>query len=198
MLQIAFERLDGLIPPENRYVCAGRNHREAILAALPTLGPEQFLGEPTGRDTLNAIGFGAAVLAARDPDAVIAIFTADHLIEPVAEFRRIVDQGYRLAEESPNTLVTFGIAPTGPATAYGYLELGDAVGKTARAVRQFREKPPLAAAEAFFRGARAVFVEQRHVCVAGRNAPGLHRPLRAGGVRRIAGDCGRVGYATAR
>jgi mannose-1-phosphate guanylyltransferase len=150
LLQIAFDRLDGLIPPENRYVCAGCSHRQAILAALPKLGPDQFLGEPTGRDTLNAIGLGAAVLAARDPDAVIAVFTADHLIEPAAEFRRIVEQGYRLAEHSPNTLVTFGITPTGPVTAYGYLELGDPVGESARTVRQFREKPPLATAEAFF------------------------------------------------
>ncbi len=151
LLQLAFERLDGLIPAEHRYVCAGQVHQQLILAALPALKAGQFLGEPVGRDTLNAVGFGAAVMAARDPDAVIAVFTADHLIEPAAEFRRIVEEGYRLAEEQPNTLVTFGITPTGPATAYGYLELGNRIAETAWAVRRFREKPPLDTAEEFFR-----------------------------------------------
>ena len=180
LLQIAYERLEGLVPPERRYVCAGRSHRQAVLAALPKLAPDRFLGEPVGRDTLAAVGFAAAVLAARDPNAVIAVFTADHLIEPAADFRRIVEQGFLLAEAEkaekgtgpicakhplgrsgghrPKVgrglspfLVTFGIAPAGPATGYGYLELGPKIGETARIVRQFHEKPPPATAEDYFR-----------------------------------------------
>jgi len=58
LLDIAFQRLEGLIPASQRYVCAGLKHRDAILAALPALEKEQFLGEPMGRDTLNAIGLG--------------------------------------------------------------------------------------------------------------------------------------------
>jgi mannose-1-phosphate guanylyltransferase len=149
LLQIAFDRFEGLIPAEQRYVCAGRQHRAAILSGVPTLRPSQFLGEPLGRDTLSAIGFGAAVLAKEDPEAVIGVFTADQLIEPADEFRQIVAQGYALVERYPNTLVTFGIAPTGPATGYGYLELGESIDAVARVVGQFREKPPLAAAEQY-------------------------------------------------
>jgi len=180
LLQIAYERLEGLIPPDRRYVCAGQSHQRAVLAALPGLGGDRFLAEPVGRDTLAAVGFAAAVLAARDPDAVIAVFTADHLIEPAADFRRIVEQGFALAEaetvhgmessrhtpcavrhpivplsgrhtECACYLVTFGIAPTGPATSYGYLELGPPIGATARIVRRFHEKPPPATAEDYFR-----------------------------------------------
>jgi mannose-1-phosphate guanylyltransferase len=153
LLQLAYERLEGLIPPKRRYVCAGQSHQPAVLAALPNLGADRFLGEPVGRDTLAAVGFAAAVLAAKDPDAVIAVFTADHLIEPAADFRRIVEQGFVLAEveKGTNTLVTFGITPTGPATGYGYLELGPSIGETARIVRQFHEKPPPATAEDYFR-----------------------------------------------
>jgi mannose-1-phosphate guanylyltransferase len=149
LLAIAFDRFEGLISPQNRYVCAGQQHREAIMAGLPSLTSAQFLGEPLGRDTLNAVGLGAAVLAAKDPEAVIGVFTADHLIEPVAEFQRIIAQGFDLVQRHPNTLVTFGIAPTSPATGYGYLELGPSIDAHARVVRQFREKPPAAKAEEY-------------------------------------------------
>ena len=101
------------------------------------------MGEPCGRDTLNAVGFSAAVLARRDPDAVIAVFTADHIIEPIDQFQTIVGAGYALVESSPETLVTFGITPTHAAVGYGYLELGDPLFGTARRLRQFREKPDL-------------------------------------------------------
>ena len=151
LLQLAWERLDGLVPPANRYVCAGQRHAAAIRAALPKLRAENFLGEPVGRDTLNAVGLGAAVIARRDPEAVIAVFTADHLITPLPKFRRIVARGCRLVEEHPETLVTFGIAPTAASTAYGYLQLGAPLGPTARRVARFREKPGAAAARRFFR-----------------------------------------------
>ncbi len=150
LLQLAFDRLDGLVPASNRFICAGQSHADVIAAALDGFSPEQFLGEPIGRDTLNAVGFSAAAIAARDPDAVIAVFTADHVIGPVDEFLKIVDHGFRLAEEHPEMLVTFGIAPTAAATGYGYLELGDALDESARVVRQFREKPDVETAGGYF------------------------------------------------
>jgi mannose-1-phosphate guanylyltransferase len=150
LLEISFRRLEGLIPASRRYVCAGVKHREAILAALPDLEKENFLGEPMGRDTLNAVGLSAAVLAAKDPQAVFAVLTADHLIEPVAEFQKIIDCGFALVESQPQTLVTFGIAPTGPATGYGYLELGEAIPGGAYSVRRIKEKPALALAKEYF------------------------------------------------
>jgi mannose-1-phosphate guanylyltransferase len=150
LLEIALRRLDGLLPPARCLVCAGQSHAAAIQTALPQLGPEQFLGEPCGRDTLNAVGFSAAVLARRDPEATIAVFTADHIIEPIDRFQAIVDAGFMLVEGHPETLVTFGIAPTGPAIGYGYLELGDALEGAARRLRQFREKPDPETAKQFF------------------------------------------------
>ena len=125
LLEIAVARAEGLTPSSNRWICAAESQREMIGRALGGWPEEQFLGEPVGRDTLNAVGLSAAVIAARDPQAVIAVFTADHLIEPVDHFRRIVAPGFELVERDPRTLVTFGIAPTGPATGYGYLELGE-------------------------------------------------------------------------
>jgi mannose-1-phosphate guanylyltransferase len=150
LLEIAVGRLDGMLPTERCLICAGQTHAEAIHRALPRIGPEQFLGEPCGRDTLNAVGFSAAVLARRDPDATIAVFTADHIIEPVDQFQAIVSAGYSLVEQHPEALVTFGITPTAAATGYGYLELGDRFDGEARRLRQFREKPDLDTARQYF------------------------------------------------
>lgn len=150
LLEIALQRLEGLTPANQRFVCAGQSHADAIHQALPQLPPEQFLGEPCGRDTLNAVGFAAAVIAKQDPDAVIAVFTADHIIEPIDQFQAIINAGYSLVEKSPTTLVTFGIAPTHPAVGYGYLELGEPLAGDAWRLRQFREKPNLETATQFF------------------------------------------------
>ncbi len=94
LLDIACHRLEGLVPPDRRYICAGEKHAQAILAAIPGLPPAQFLGEPIGRDTLNAVGLGAAVIGRDDPEAVIAVFTADQIIRPVERFREIIAEGF--------------------------------------------------------------------------------------------------------
>jgi mannose-1-phosphate guanylyltransferase len=103
-----------------------------------------------GRDTANALGFCAAILRKGDPEAVMGVCTADHIIEPEEKFRELFARGFALAEEHPNALVTFGIAPTSPSTAYGYLQLGATVSGTARIVERFREKPDAPTAEQFF------------------------------------------------
>jgi mannose-1-phosphate guanylyltransferase len=151
LLQLAFDRLDGLVPPSNRYVCAGRQYAEAVRAALPGLPADHFLGEPVARDTLNAVGFSSTVISSGDPDAVIAVFTADHVIEPVERFQEAVTHGYELAESQANLLVTFGITPTAPSTAYGYLQLGGLIDHSARLVELFAEKPEADRARAYLR-----------------------------------------------
>ncbi len=158
LLQLAWSRLEGLAPPDRCYVCASLRQREAVLQALPALRPDCFLGEPAGRDTLNAVGFSAAVIGRRNPDAVIAVFTADHLIEPVDAFQRIVTRGCELVERAPDTLVTFGIEPTFASTGYGYLQLGEALDNAARRVDQFKEKPDAATARSYYAAGPAQFL----------------------------------------
>lgn len=149
LLQIARDRLQGLVPPERSYICAGQSHKDAILANVSDLTDTQYLGEPCGRDTLNAVGLAAAVIAQRDPEAVIAVFTADHIIEPVDRFQACVSQGYALASGETPTLVTFGIKPVHAATGYGYLQLGEPVNDAARLVTQFKEKPDAPTAQSY-------------------------------------------------
>ncbi len=152
LLEIAMQRLKGLVPEEQIFICAGQAHRQVMLDRIPGLTPDRFIGEPCGRDTLNAVGLGAAVLGREDENAIIAVFTADHIIEPEDKFRSVVETGYTLAEEQPHTLVTFGITPTHAATGYGYLQLGKATscGK-AHTVDTFKEKPNLQTAEGYYK-----------------------------------------------
>ncbi len=151
LLQIAMDRLEGLVAPEHRLICAGRAHRDVILDRLSDMDAERYFAEPVGRDTLNAVGLVAAVLAERDPQSVVAVFTADHLIEPVDEFARTVRRGMDLAAARADVLVTFGVKPTYAATGYGYLELGEAIRghDPAREVRRFQEKPDTTTAEQY-------------------------------------------------
>ena len=152
LLQIAFERLNGLVPTERAYICAGESHREPILATLPGFDPQRYLGEPEGRDTLNAVGFAAAVIGKLDPDAVIAVFTADHVIEPVEQFQEIVKVGFDIAEKEKAGLVTFGVTPTHASRAYGYLQIGKAYEGEASLVDHFHEKPEADVAAEYFAG----------------------------------------------
>src|SRR4051812_46226093 len=124
LLQLSYERLRGMLPAERIFVCTGAAHREAVLQNLPELPHENLVGEPTGRDTANAVGFPAALLLERDKDAVMAIVTADHVIEPVAEFQRAVRTAFDVVKEHPESLVTFGIVPTHGHTGLGYIQRG--------------------------------------------------------------------------
>ncbi len=82
LLELAAGRLDGLIKPEKRYICTSESYRAMIRRQIPDLADDQLLGEPAARDTVNAVGFAAAVLEKEDKDAVFAVLTADHVIEP--------------------------------------------------------------------------------------------------------------------
>lgn len=166
LLAEAYERLEGLVASERRFVCGSRRHREASLGAVPdlakasSLGLDRYIGEPCGRDTLAALAFSAALLVREDPEAVMAVFTSDHIIRPVDQFRDLVARAYAFVEARPDSLVTFGVQPSGPATGFGYLELGEELERagTVRRVVRFREKPALELAEEFFEAGPARYL----------------------------------------
>lgn len=149
LLRVAFDRLQGVVASERVLVCAGSSYQDAICHELDGFPENQFLGEPVGRDTAAALGLCAAVLHQRDPEAVMAVSTADHIIEPADVFRQTLLQAFALVETRTNTLGTFGITPTAPSTAYGYLELGEAAGG-AISVKRFCEKPAADLAQSYF------------------------------------------------
>ncbi|MFO0973693.1 MAG: mannose-1-phosphate guanylyltransferase [Phycisphaerae bacterium] len=141
LLRLSFERLAGLVPASGVMVIAAEAHLDAIAAEVPELPRENLVGEPCGRDTANAVALSAAIVAARWPDAVMGVFTADHVIRPVERFAAAVRTGFELAEASADTLVTFGIRATHAHTGLGYVQRGAPLGPAVYAVQRFREKP---------------------------------------------------------
>jgi mannose-1-phosphate guanylyltransferase len=153
LIQLALDRIEAAVPPERTWVITAGMHREEVSRQLPALAADHIIGEPGGRDTAACIGLGAALIAQQDPAAVMLVMPADHVIEPVQEFRRAAHVAEQLVEEHPGALVTFGVSPTYPATGYGYIHRGQEL-----AIRQaipvyrvqaFREKPNPDLAERF-------------------------------------------------
>src|SRR5207244_7010835 len=122
LLQQAVDRLEAIVPPERTWVITAAQHRGEVAEHLPDLPADRIIGEPCGRDTAACIGLGAALIARDDPDAVMLVMPADHVIEPAQEFRRAALVAEQLVNENPDALVTFGIKPTFAATGYGYIE----------------------------------------------------------------------------
>ena len=151
LLRLAFERSLASVPADQIVVVTGAAYADQVATQLPELPAENILGEPVGRDSLNAVAWAAAVLHRRDPEAVIAQVTADHVIEPVAEFVATLGQAFTIAEADPTALVTLGVVPTSPHTGYGYLHRSDPLPghPGAYAIREFAEKPPREVAEAY-------------------------------------------------
>ncbi|HMQ15132.1 MAG TPA: sugar phosphate nucleotidyltransferase [Phycisphaerae bacterium] len=149
LLQAARRRLDGLFAPEQIWVVTAAQYPDLVAAELPDVPRRNLIGEPMGRNTANAIGLAAHVLAAQDPDGTMVVFTADHLISPQHAFAEAIRTGLDAAEAYPESLVTFGITPAGPHTGYGYIHRGEALRPKVYAVRAFKEKPQKQLAETY-------------------------------------------------
>src|SRR5687768_14592736 len=112
LLQLSYDRLRGMLPPERIFVCTGAQHGKMALEDLPELPTESLIGEPEGDDTANAVGFMSAILAKRDKDGVPACVTAAHVNEPIDTFQSAIRNGFDVAAEHANARVTCGIVPT--------------------------------------------------------------------------------------
>src|SRR5262249_40894004 len=140
LLQATVERLAPLAPRAQTYVVTGVAHAAAVARQLPDLPEQNVLVEPSPRDSCAAIGLAAAIIAERDPEAVMGSFAADHLVSNPAPFVEVVRQA--MGGAGDGYLMTVGITPTHPETGYGYLECGPELdGGPVRRVNEFKEKP---------------------------------------------------------
>ena len=153
LLQQAIERVEALAPPSRTWIITGASYTAESARQLPTLPSERIVGEPCGRDTAACTGLGAALCLRQDPDAIMLVSPADHVIEPAQEFRRAVQAAEQMLVDHPGALITFGIRPTFAATGYGYIELGPEIaqrqGVSIFRVASFREKPHIELAERY-------------------------------------------------
>lgn len=153
LIQQAQGRVEAQVPAERTWVITAGPHREEVIRQLAGIPATRVIGEPLGRDTAACIGLGAALIHREEPEAVMLVMPADHVIEPVQEFRRAIHAAEQLAEERTGALITFGIKPTFPATGYGYIHRGgEAASRQGARVFQvaaFREKPGVELAEQY-------------------------------------------------
>jgi mannose-1-phosphate guanylyltransferase len=126
LFQIAVRRLTGVFPPERIYVVTVEDQAAELQNQCPEIPRQNYLLEPMPRGTASVVGLAAVALQQRDPEAVMAILTADHFIANENGFRRLLVAGFEVAQEG--YLVTLGISPTYPATGYGYIQRGDFLG----------------------------------------------------------------------
>ena len=200
LLQETFDRAEAQIPGDRTWVLTAAAHADQARFQLPSVPGNQVVGEPFGRDTAACIALGAALIAAVDPDATMAVMPADHVIEPAAEFQRAIHAAAQFADDFPEALLTFGVRPSYPATGYGYVHAGEAVGTRqgvrAARVQAFKEKPDSATAERFVQSGdyfwnagifvwkvRAILAELERNCptiaaATGRIAAAWNRPER--------------------
>ncbi len=141
LLAHAIDRLDGLFAPERIRIVTTADLAEPMLRELPSISKDQIIAEPALRDTANAIGLAANLIARESPDAIMCVFTADQLITPRDRFQDAIRTGIDAAATNADALITFGIPPATAHTGYGYLELGENIDDRIRLVSAFREKP---------------------------------------------------------
>ena len=133
----------------------GQHLAAATRRLLPEVGKANLLIEPVARNTAPCIGWAAATVARRDPEAVVMVLPSDHHIEDVPGFQEALRTA--VATAASGVITTIGIKPTHPETGYGYIELDEtkeAPGPGAHGVRRFVEKPDRARAEEFLASGR--------------------------------------------
>jgi len=150
LLQNTVTRLEGLANQSAPLMVCNENHRFLVAEQLRNIGVSaaHIILEPIGRNTAPATAVAALTALSHDPEALLLVLPADHLIADAAVFREAVTAGIPLAQA--NYLVTFGIVPNCPETGYGYINAIDSIEKTAAlSVKRFVEKPDLNTAQQY-------------------------------------------------
>ncbi len=152
MIRTTVERITPVIPYDRILVVAGSSHVEEIKHQLPQLPDDQVLGEPEGRNTAPCVALAAYKLMKKDPEAVMVVLPADHLIGGEKGFREALAAAVDTVAQG-EYLLTFGIKPSRAETGYGYIRIGDPLfecgAKTVFKVMRFVEKPDPATAQSY-------------------------------------------------
>ncbi len=200
MIQATVDRLAGLVEPTQTLVVTGEQYAALTAEQLPEMPQKNIIVEPSGRNTGPAIGLACVHLLQRDPNAVLAVLPADHVILDSAAFRAALKRAFEVAKDG--YLVTLGIEPDSPHTGYGYIQRADALdagdGLPVYTVQRFAEKPNRATAEAFlveggYYWNGGIFIFRADVMLAemARQLPEMHTNL-----REIANGLGRPDAGT--
>ncbi len=153
MMQVAASRINKLVDWENIIVVTNHIYLEEVKKQLPEIKVENIIAEPEKKDTAAAMLIGALYAKSKDEDAVVLNAASDHVVENIPEFIKVMGAAIETVTENPY-LVTVGITPAYPTSAFGYIKVGRDIKKIKRdlmlfKVDSFTEKPNLATAIAF-------------------------------------------------
>jgi mannose-1-phosphate guanylyltransferase len=146
LLRQTVDRLGDLVAPEQTLVVTNERLLPAVREQLSELPPASLVGEPCKRDTAPCIGLAALLVNRNDPEAIMAVLPADHVIRSTSRFQDAVRQAVTLVNKLADRIVTFGIRPSYPAEIFGYIQRGARIDVHDEAaptfvVKRFREKP---------------------------------------------------------
>ena len=157
MIEDTAGRFSGFIPASRIHVITNVAQASYTRKVLKKIPRRNIIAEPVGRDTAAAIGLGAVIISKNDPDALMVVLPADHIIRPRENFVNSIKAAAQIAKDE-ECLITFGIPPAGPSTGYGYIhggrKLATVRGLDAYSVKEFKEKPDRKTAERFVASGR--------------------------------------------
>jgi len=152
LIQQTVDRLRPVLPPERIWILTNGHLRDEIVRQLPEVPKRQILAEPAQRNTAPAIGLAAQILHGLDPESIMGVFPADHVIGKPRPYIRLLKSALKAARAGK--IVVLGIQPRWPETGYGYIEFPKGVkpgGSESLPVKRFREKPDAKTAERFLK-----------------------------------------------
>ena len=152
LLQLTYDRFKGLCPNENVWIVTNKKYDAWIKEQLPEVPAENILLEPCRRNTAPCIAYVSWHIKAKDPKANLVITPSDHIVMDTAEFRRVITQCLKFTSET-DAILTLGMKPNRPETAYGYIQ-ADLSSSSPRnkeifRIDTFREKPDLQTAQKY-------------------------------------------------
>ncbi len=154
MLESTIDRIRPIITEDRIYTIVSKGQAKLARKILSDALARNIIEEPIGKDTALCVGLGAVLCKNKNPDGIMIVLPADHLILDEEQFRETLILGTRIAEDT-GALVTLGIPPTRPETGYGYIQYETAglppYQSTVHKVKTFAEKPTPETAERFLR-----------------------------------------------
>lgn len=153
LLQDTINRFEGLCPRENIYIVTNESYRKLVLEQVD-IPEDNILTEPMRRNTAPCIAYAAFRIFKRDPEAIMLVSPADHLIKQQKEFQKVIKEGFKFVS-ADNVLLTLGMKPDRPETGYGYIQANTRMPvegyKSLMKVKTFTEKPNRELAEIFLK-----------------------------------------------
>ncbi|MEO5367103.1 MAG: sugar phosphate nucleotidyltransferase [Magnetococcus sp. WYHC-3] len=153
LIQETYERSAKVVPEKNIFVSTTPAYLDEIKRQLPKVPGENYIVEPSSRNTFASLCFVLLKIKTVDAEAVIAAIPSDHLVQDKEAFARVFDATFKAAKNNPEKLITIGINPTKPETGLGYIKMGKQVeeidGEKLFVIDKFEEKPNLATAQKY-------------------------------------------------